>query len=153
MVVMRSLLPPTLVAILVAFAVGIGWLVPILRAPPGWWRVLGLAPLAAGLLLAMRSAALFDRRNTNIHTFRDPDHLVIDGAFRWSRNPMYLGFAIVLAGVAVIVGAVSGWIAPLAFVFAAARWYIPYEEQRMTEHFGPDYVAYKQGTRRWFGRR
>lgn len=150
---MRFPLPPVLVATLAVLAVAVGWLVPILDAPPGWWRASGLAPIAAGVLLTMRSAALFNRRDTNINTFRDPDYLVVDGAFRWSRNPMYLGFALLLAGVALAVGAVSAWIAPLTFVLASERLYIPYEEQRMTERFSADYLAYQQTTRRWIGKR
>ncbi|MFV0526216.1 MAG: methyltransferase family protein [Acidimicrobiales bacterium] len=150
---MRSILPPTLVVILAAVAVVVGSFAPVVSMPPGWWRALGVIPVIAGLALAKRSSSLFEQQNTNVHTFRDPDKLVDTGAFAWSRNPMYLGFATALSGVAVVVGGLSAWVAPIVFVIAADRWYIPFEEHRMAECFGSGYDRYRQGTRRWIGRR
>lgn len=149
---MRSLLPPQLVAILIVVAVALAWVLPIATVLPGWWRTLGALPILAGGRLAARSAALFERRRTNIHTFRDPDLLVTDGAFGWSRNPMYLGFAVLLVGVALATGALSAWAAPIVFVVVADRWYVAFEEQRLADRFGTDYDAYRSTTRRWVGR-
>ncbi|BAN01977.1 methyltransferase family protein [Ilumatobacter coccineus] len=149
---MRSILPPILVLILIIVAIVIGLLAPVVSLIDGWWRLVGLGPILGGAALTWRSSALFEALRTNIHTFRDPDVLVVDGPFAWSRNPMYLGFATLLAGVAIAVGSLSAWIAPVAFVTAAGRWYIPYEEARMVAHFGDDYRMYQQHCRRWIGR-
>ena len=62
---------------------------------------------------------------------------------------MYLGFALVLVGAWLLLDAWSPLLAVLAFVLAADRWYIAYEEQRLVIKFGQAYGAYKQRVRRW----
>ena len=48
-----------------------------------------------------------------------------------------------------VVGGLTAWIAPLLFFAAANLWYIPYEERRMINTFGPAYTAYQSEVRRW----
>jgi protein-S-isoprenylcysteine O-methyltransferase Ste14 len=109
----------------------------------------GLAVVLCGLILGATGSRTFIRLRTNLNTFRNPNILVTDGVFSVSRNPMYLGFTLVLAGVVLIID----WSTPLVFVlafFAAAQfWYIPFEERRMRETFGDLYLAYCRKTRRW----
>lgn len=116
-------------------------------------RIAGLAAIAVGVALTLRHALLFQRLDTNIYTFNDPDLLVRDGAFAWTRNPMYLGFVLFLTGLAIGLGSVVAFIGPLVFFVAADRWYIPFEERRMHATFGADYERYRQTVRRWMGRR
>lgn len=113
-------------------------------------------PLLAGIVLILMGvgftiggAAQFNRAKTNINTFYKPDHLVTDGLFRYSRNPMYLGFATVLAGTALVLGSWEGLIIAAGFVIIADRWYIGFEEAAMAETFGEAYKAYCRTTRRW----
>lgn len=146
---LHRLLPPHLVGMLIAVTVAVGLSVPIV-GPPGWpWRMAGVLPLLGGAVLTVRSAAVFARRDTNIRTFDEPGELVIEGAFVVSRNPMYLGFVVMLVGVAVLVGTATSSLGPLLFWLAADKWYIPFEERRMRERFGPDYEAYAARVRRW----
>jgi protein-S-isoprenylcysteine O-methyltransferase Ste14 len=90
---------------------------------------------------------------TNIVTFGEPTRLVADGWFRWSRNPMYLGFALLLTGVALALGGAVTFVPTALFVLAAEKVYIPFEERAMTRAFGDEYVRYAGQVRRWFGRR
>lgn len=147
---MTRILPPTLFALLATLMIAATFVAPW----PGLaWpiRVLGVILLLGGLAMSARHAALFERVGTNIKTFDDPDRLVRDGAFSWTRNPMYLGFVLALLGVAVIVGSLVSLLGPLAFLIAADRWYIPFEERRMMAKFGGDYVRYQREVRRWLG--
>ncbi len=150
---MHWLLPPKLVLFLIIVMVSIGLLVPIVEAPVGAWRLIGILPLAFGLGLVLNGGRLFDQIDTNIKTFGEPDALVSSGPFRWTRNPMYLGFVLLLVGVAILVGGITGWIGPVVFFVAADRWYIPFEETRMIETFGVDYEAYRGKVSRWLGPR
>ncbi len=95
----------------------------------------------------------FEAVGTSINTFGQPNQLVIDGLFRWSRNPMYLGFLILLAGVAIGLGSWVGVLAPAIFFAAADRWYIPFEERLMRQTFDEHYESHAHQVRRWFGRR
>lgn len=71
------------------------------------------------------------------------------GGFRFSRNPMYLGFALLLCGAAGAAGGTTTWLCPLLFILIAQFVYIPFEERAMTRVFGAQYAAYRRQVRRW----
>lgn len=80
---------------------------------------------------------------------KDPERIVTAGPFGFSRNPMYLGMLLVLLGVAALYGTAPGFIFPLVYFGVANGYYIPYEESRMTEIFGDQFLTYKAEVRRW----
>lgn len=143
------LLPPVLVLIFAVLMVilRIVLLGPAIAAFP--WNWLGLVPLAGGLAVTLTGARQFARERTNIKTFDEPTVLVRNGLFRWSRNPMYLGFALFLAGFGIALGTLVPFLVAPLFVFIADRWYIAFEERAMLRKFGAAYEAYRQSTRRW----
>jgi len=149
---MKRLLPPTLVLLLGLTATALHLLLGLRTSPPAL-RLLGIPVVIAGLAMSIWGSRRFEAAGTNIKTFDQPDLLVNDGLFQWSRNPMYLGFLILLAGVAIGLGSVAGVIAPVAFFLAADRWYIPFEETQMQQTFQDQYQNYTQHVRRWVGRR
>jgi len=130
----------------------VGLVAPI-AGPAAWGvRLVGIPIAVAGLALTISSAGIFSRVGTNIVTFYDPDQFVTQGPFKFTRNPMYLGFSIALAGAAICIGSVSAWIGPVAFVVIANLWYIPFEEARMHATFGAAYDDYRRQVPRWLGR-
>ncbi len=148
---MRRLLPPTLVLLLATGQIAVTVLAtPVLIGGGARWA--GLVVIAGGIALNLSAARQFARRRTNIVTFNDPDLLVDDGAFAWTRNPMYLGFTAMLVGGAVVSGAWLAWLGPAGFWLAADRWYIPFEESRMRAVFGDEYERYGRRVGRWFRR-
>ena len=147
------MLPPTLFFILTAAAVAAGVTNPFGSLIGSPWRWAGAALVAGGLAVTIAGSRRFAAVGTNIKTFDDPDLLVDTGLFALTRNPMYLGFMFALVGVAIVADDVLGWLAPVAFFLAADRWYIPFEEDRMTETFGTEYETYRNHTRRWVGGR
>ena len=148
---MQRLLPPFLVAALLVGAIVVGLSMPVLGPMAMPLRLSGLVPLAAGGWLNLRGAGLFERIGTNIKTFDEPGTLVVTGPFRFSRNPMYLGFLLVLTGVAILIGSLTAWLGPTAFLAAAQLWYIPFEEGEMRAKFGGDYERYAARVGRWIG--
>lgn len=112
-------------------------------------RAGGVTLLIAGLLLTIAGSRLFARLKTNIKTFDRPDRLVTGGMFRYSRNPMYLGFNISLCGAALASLCWPSALVCLAFLLACQLWYIPFEEKMMAGIFGEDYASYCRQTRRW----
>jgi protein-S-isoprenylcysteine O-methyltransferase Ste14 len=146
---MKRLLPPILVAIIV-LAMCLARVVlpgPVIASQPANW--IGLVILVAGFALGFAGARQFNKVGTNIRTFNDPTLLVTGGLYRWTRNPMYLGFAVLLIGLAILLGTLVPFLGPIAFVIAADRWYIPFEEKALQRKFGEQYEAYRQTTRRW----
>ena len=146
----QKLLPPRLFQIALVLMVTLDVLFgarPITAQGPALFAGIALAVL--GTFLTIGGAGQFSRNKTNINTFLKPDHLVTDGLFSLSRNPMYLGFACVLAGVAVTLDSFYGLVIAGTFVIIADRWYIRFEEGVMAETFGEAYVSYCKKTRRW----
>ncbi len=147
---MKKLLPPQLFII---FAIGMGvicWALGLKHYLSYPWNLIGLLFLVGGIFLAQSSKNHFIKHRTNVNTFKEPDKLVTSGFFRFSRNPMYLGFVIALFGIALLYQAsLSSLILTVFFALIVDRWYIAYEEKMMQEVFGEDYRQYSQNTRRW----
>ncbi|MBB4267996.1 methyltransferase family protein [Roseospira visakhapatnamensis] len=120
---------------------------PVLLDAP--WHWLGAPPVILGAWLTLSGGYRFHRTGTNIQTFNTPTHLHTDGLFRWSRNPMYLGFALMTAGAALLFGTLTPLLLAVLFAVICDRWYIRFEERAMQAAFGDAYAAYRQRTRRW----
>lgn len=144
---LRRPLPPVLLSLALALmGVAAEW-VPLAHLPEARW--LGALLVVAGVLVAALGRAQFARARTNIHTFRDPEVLVTGGLFRFTRNPMYLGFAVVALGAAAVLRALSAWSVAVAFIAVTDRWYILHEEEALRRVFGSRYAVYAARTRRW----
>jgi protein-S-isoprenylcysteine O-methyltransferase Ste14 len=149
---MRKILPPVLFLIFAAAMALICWAMgsPHNLAFPA--NLAGMVLLVSGLGISAYHSRLFRQLGTNIMTFDEPDTLVTAGMFRYSRNPMYLGFVLALLGLAVLYqAAVSSLLLVLLFWLVADRWYIRFEEAAMLAKFGDAYRAYCQVTPRWIG--
>jgi protein-S-isoprenylcysteine O-methyltransferase Ste14 len=149
----RLPLPPRLVAVLLVVTVVLRLTLARSATVSPWRTALGAAIAIAGLSLTLSAARHFARKETNIVTFAEPTRLVEDGWFRISRNPMYLGFALLLAGTALAIGGAWTFLPAALFLLVAEHLYIPFEERAMTEAFGEEYRRYARRVRRWVGRR
>jgi protein-S-isoprenylcysteine O-methyltransferase Ste14 len=115
---------------------------------PWNWGV-GLLLAILGLSMNLPSAGLFRSLKTNLIPYNDPDVLVTTGWFRFTRNPMYLGFVVILLGVAVGLGSIYGYLVPVAFAVIIDRSFIRIEEKAMSRIFGQAYEDYRSKVRRW----
>ena len=110
------------------------------------------APVAGGsLCLLAGSAGNFLRHRTTVDPVRveRAQHLVVDGPNRLTRNPMYLGMLLALAGWAVWLGNGAALLALPLFVAVLNTLQIRPEEAALRARFGADYVRYAQRVRRW----
>ncbi|MCB5358795.1 methyltransferase family protein [Vibrio lentus] len=148
---MKKLLPPILFLIFVISMSLICWWLDSPHQMLYPYNLAGLVVIGVGLLLAMSGKRLFKKRNTNIMTFDEPTLLVTEGVYKYTRNPMYLGFVVSLLGFAILTGAAnSSFLLTAIFVLVTDRWYIKFEEQMMRDKFGQDYEDYCRKVRRWF---
>jgi len=113
------------------------------------WDVLGTALIAAGLLLMAGAVAVMVAARTTPIPHQAPAALVTGGPFRVSRNPIYLGDALVLTGAIAWTGAVWGVILVPLFVAIVTRRFIHAEEDRLAAAFGDAFHAWAARTRRW----
>ncbi len=142
------LLPPHyfVFSLLTMIALRIIETVPLFGAS---WYLIGLLPLILGLGVALWGVRLFAKVGTNIVPFTESTALVTDGAFAYSRNPMYLGMVLVLLGVAFLLDRASPWLVLVPFILVIRLKFIQFEEPLMEQTFGEDYVTYKSSVRRW----
>jgi protein-S-isoprenylcysteine O-methyltransferase Ste14 len=143
--------PPAQFAVTFLVGIGLDWLTPW---RPGWMAIggvrwAGFALTVAGCSLAVAAAGRFVLRGTTLHPTGQPARLVVGGAHAWSRNPMYLSLTVIYVGLALVLG--SAW--PLILVVlpwaSMNRVVIPFEEARLRQTFGRDYVDYCRRVRRW----
>jgi len=116
------------------------------------WRLL----VAAGALLffpgaavMLAAAGLFRRLGTNVRPSRPTKLIATTGPYRWTRNPMYLGMALIYAGLAIALdGPIALALLPLVLVVIQTQ-VIAREERNLEAKFGDDYRRYKAEVRRW----
>jgi protein-S-isoprenylcysteine O-methyltransferase Ste14 len=81
--------------------------------------------------------------------FDPPRRVVMEGPYRFLRNPMYIGATLGLAGAAIFYGSLSLSIYAASFLLSAHLFVIFYEEPTLRKSFGAEYEAYCQRVRRW----
>ena len=107
--------------------------------------------ITLGALVVVQGARTFWRNKTTINPvdLESASALVTSGVFRYSRNPMYVGFTVMLVGWAVSLAAPWALLGPLAFVLFTNRFQIIPEERVMRAKFGQAYDDYRAQVRRW----
>lgn len=112
---------------------------------------IGAAIALAGALVALRGVMAFRAAHTTVNptTPGASSSIVASGIYRVSRNPMYLGFLLMLAGWAVYLSNTFSCVFLPAFVLYMNRFQIQPEERALEAKFGTQYAAYKQQVRRW----
>ena len=126
------------------------WPVAVLPADGrvlAWWA--GGVLVLAGLVVAQWHARLFRRIGTNINTFGEPGTLTTAGLFAHTRNPMYLGMALLLSACAMWLSHPLAWLVLPGFVAYITRFQIMPEERILRGKFGEAYQRYTQTVRRW----
>lgn len=118
-------------------------------ARPAGWIWLGPVVVAIGLGLMQWAVARFRRHRTAVMPWKPTRAIVADGPFRFSRNPIYLGFAIALIGVGLWCDALAIVLSAVPALWVTNRVIVRREEAYLTTKFGTAYVAYAQRVRRW----
>ncbi len=129
--------------------IGLHFVLPIAQLVQTPYRYTGIPLIGIGLWLNIRADSLFKRKRTTVKPFEEPAALIEEGPFRISRHPMYLGMVVALLGVAIILGSLIAFLAPITFFIAMSVVFISSEEKDMGEAFGKEYLAYKARVRRW----
>ncbi|HWU16450.1 MAG TPA: isoprenylcysteine carboxylmethyltransferase family protein [Devosia sp.] len=116
-----------------------------------WWLLVatGAPLLLAGLVMMLAATWLFRRMDTNVRPSEPTILIVKTGPYRWTRNPMYLGMALIYAGLAIGFDVpIALALLPLVLIAIQTR-VIAREERYLEAKFGEDYRHYKAEVRRW----
>jgi protein-S-isoprenylcysteine O-methyltransferase Ste14 len=114
---------------------------------PGAW--IGGAIFAIAFALAIWAIVTIRKAGTQVETYKPTTTIVVDGPYRFTRNPIYLGMVLGQIGVAVAFD--SLWIlATLVLFYLVIRYGVIAREEAYLEHkFGDVYLGYKSRVRRW----
>lgn len=118
----------------------------------GWTTIAGGLLILCGTAIYAACAIGFVRFGRGTPAPIDPPtELVVQGLYRWSRNPMYVGIVTVLLGESLLPRSV-----PLLFYAAAVfvgfnLFIMLYEEPTLTRMFGSSYKSYRSRVPRWIG--
>ena len=141
--------PPTYLLIGIFLIVILHFTLPITTLIPVPWTLLGVIPVILGIVINVNADQIFHDAKTAVCPFEVSSSLVIYGPYRFTRNPMYLGFTLVLFGVSILAGSLTPFVIVIAFALLMDRMFIQMEEQKLASTFGVQWEEYKSHTRRW----
>ncbi len=136
-------------------------------AAAGMWGISGLGPqiplpfvakvaavavlVAAGLAVDLAGLLAFRGSRTTVNPLQPQraSALVTGGVYRITRNPMYLGMALLLLAWAAWLSAWLALAGPVVFVLYITRFQILPEERALLANFGEDFPRYAERVRRW----
>jgi protein-S-isoprenylcysteine O-methyltransferase Ste14 len=152
---MRSLrfkIPPVVVVLVTAASM---WLssraVPAFGFQIPFQGFIAIALAIAGAAISILGVTSFVRAGTTVNPL-SPDaasSLVTSGVYRISRNPMYLGFLVLLLAWGVYLSNLPALLLIPLFVVYMNRFQIAPEESALRSRFGPEFASYCNQVRRW----
>ena len=144
--------PPILLVTAIALGIGLQWLVPLawiygLAALEA--TAMGVAMIVAAVAIDIWAAIVFRNHRTTIMPHQRSVRLVTRGPFRFSRNPIYVGNLMVIAGLGLVLS--NPWLLVLTPVlgFALHQLAIRREERHLEALFADQWRDYKARVRRW----
>lgn len=132
-----------MIFIALAFVLGLLRPLPVAVSPAMHWVGFGLAAL--GFLLGLAALIAFRKARQGLVK----PVLVTSGVYRMSRNPIALGFVLMLIGLTFNIGSVWGLLLAPALMVSFNLFVIQPEEKTLSSRFGKEYEAYKTRVRRW----
>jgi len=145
----KPIYPPAFLLMAFVLMMALHLLAPVRQLLVSPYRYLGLIPLAAGVVLVLSVAKMFDHAGTTIRPFQSSTSLILRGPYRVTRNPIYLGMVIALMGIGMLLGSATPFLVVPAFALLIDRRFIRAEETILERTFGAEYAGYKGRVRRW----
>jgi len=125
---------------------------------PAWWFgqplsgilfAIGWLMIAAFVALNISAIRAMRRAGTTVRPDRGTDHLVTDGPFSFTRNPLYLAGVMLLMGIGLVSGVVWFLLFAILAAFAVQKLAIEREERHLQAKFGNIYLDYARRVRPW----
>jgi protein-S-isoprenylcysteine O-methyltransferase Ste14 len=141
--------PPIVALFYMVFAFALGFLIPIPLPMPPLVKNLGFALLCIGFLFGLAAIMEFRKARTTLDPHGSVTQVISSGIYRLSRNPIYLGFLLIVIGLPLCLGLYGGIILAPFFIFTMNRLVIEHEEAYLEKKFGAAYAGYRSRVRRW----
>lgn len=125
------------------------WYLPLPFVFPNALEWLGYALLVVGVALAWSARKQFVQAHTTRQPYGSVTTIVTSGPYRFSRNPIYLGFVCLLIGFSLVFKTYWGLILSPLFIVLMNTLVIQHEEAYLARKFGEIYISYQSHVRRW----
>jgi protein-S-isoprenylcysteine O-methyltransferase Ste14 len=145
----KRVLPPMYLYGAIVLIFLMHFLFPIAMVIPAPWHFLGILPFALGSALNLLADHGFKISGTTVKPFETSTALLTGGVYKISRHPMYLGFILILLGIALFLRSLSPYIVVGVFAILMELVFIRVEEAMLEDTFGEAWTVYKRGVRRW----
>lgn len=144
-----NITPPVYLFLSLGIILLLHFLLPGMRVLPFPWNLSGLIPLALGIVMNLVADRSFKKNKTTVKPLEESTALIRDGVFRISRHPMYLGFVLILLGIAALMGSLTPYLIVFGFAIFMQIVFIKFEEAKLEETFGEAWLGYKKKVRQW----
>jgi protein-S-isoprenylcysteine O-methyltransferase Ste14 len=141
--------PPVLALLHIIAAFLLAWFLPLPFIVPPIVKYIGFALVVIGFLLGVGAVLAFRRARTTLDPYHPVSTIVTSGVYGFSRNPIYLGFLLMVLGIPLNSGTYWGIILAAIFVLLCNRLVIEHEEAYLGKKFGTTYSDYTSRVRRW----
>jgi len=145
----KRVLPPSYLFVSIVTMAALHLLLPLRRIILFPFNLVGAIPLALGIALNLIANRAFKKNKTTVKPFEKSTALITSGVFRISRHPMYLGFVLILTGVAILMGSLTPYLIVVAFAILMDVIFVRSEEEMLEDTFGDAWLKYKKRVRRW----
>jgi protein-S-isoprenylcysteine O-methyltransferase Ste14 len=134
----------------IGYAIQWLWPIPILPADMAVAiRILGALLFVVGVCFIALAMGAFRRAGTSVVPIEPTTALTFEGPYTFTRNPMYLGMALILAGLAGVGNALWPLLMVIPAIAIVQTQVIAKEEAYLERKFGAEYLAFKARVRRW----
>jgi protein-S-isoprenylcysteine O-methyltransferase Ste14 len=141
--------PPVLTLIFIAIAYTAKWSIPISFSVPDVLRLVGFGLVVVGFLFGVAAFMAFRKARTTLDPHGKVSVIVSNGIYRFTRNPIYLGFLLMLIGLPLNSGSYWGVVLAPVFLLSMNSLVIEKEEAYLEKKFKDVYTSYKSRVRRW----
>lgn len=145
----KNIHPPIVALFYIVTALLLGRFIPVSLAVPTILRNTGFALTFIGFLLGVGAFIEFRKAHTTLDPHGSVKNLVMAGVYRMTRNPIYLGFLLMVIGLPLNSGYYSGILIAPFFTVTMNRLVIEREETYLEKKFKEQYTAYRSRVRRW----
>jgi protein-S-isoprenylcysteine O-methyltransferase Ste14 len=145
----RNIHPPLVMLAHLLAAFLLNWLIPLPLGSPKLLEWAGYILVIIGLGFAVSAVSQFGKMRTTLDPHGSVKAIVTSGPYRFSRNPIYLGFVCTLIGLPLALGNYWGAVLSPLLMALMVQLVIKYEEAYLEEKFKDVYTSYKSRVRRW----
>ena len=141
--------PPLIYALTLVFSLFLHRRIPLPFVPRKIKNLLSIALIGSAVVPGFLALRRMRTAGTNVNPTQPTTALILEGPYRFTRNPIYVGMTLLYIGIAILVNTLWPILLLPGVLFVMTRGVIEREEAYLAQKFGEQYLAYKAKVRRW----